>query len=432
MERCFPIRVRSMMLATVPALVETPPDPDVVIVGAGAAGIAAAWRLIARGRRVAVLEARERIGGRAVTVRLKGHPIDLGAHWLHAGPINPLVRLGRERGEALRRAPVDGHLFIRGRPGRPQERAAFDRAFALADRAMTWAAGAGDDRPALEALPPMGPWGARVAAVHGLVSGRPLGEVSLHDFPNMEYADNLFIAGGLGAYLARLAQGLPIRLGAAVTAVDWSGSRLRIESRAGILEARAVLVTVPMAVLQAACIRFAPGLPASTGDAVQGFTRGVYEHVVLHWPSSPFRGADRLATLVGRHRGPPGLLTRIDGTPFHFFELDAPAAEALDRRDPHAPARLARAVLREHFGGRAVADLTVPAMTAWRHDPWSRASWAVVPPGLFAIRDALKSPVGGRIWFAGEALSRAQWGTVGGAWQEGTRAADEIAQALSA
>jgi len=85
---------------------------------------------------------------------------------------------------------------------------------------MTGAAGAGEDRPAATALPPMGPWGARVAAVHGLVSGRPLGEVSLHDFPSMEYADNLFIAGGLGAYVARLAHELPIRLGAAVTAVD--------------------------------------------------------------------------------------------------------------------------------------------------------------------------------------------------------------------
>src|SRR5215213_1420427 len=96
-----------------PSLVAPPTsDVEVVVIGAGAAGIAAARRLLAAGLSVVVLEARDRVGGRAVTVALKGHPVDLGAHWLHAGPINPLVKLGRARGEPLRRAPQDGHLVI--------------------------------------------------------------------------------------------------------------------------------------------------------------------------------------------------------------------------------------------------------------------------------------------------------------------------------
>lgn len=405
-------------------------DPDVVVVGAGSAGIGAARRLIAAGLTVTVLEARCRIGGRAVTVPLKGHPIDLGAHWLHAGPINPLVKLGCERHEPLRRAPVEGHVFVGGRPGSPAQGAALHRAFAMADRAMTQEAKAREDRAAAKVLPPMGLYGRRVAAIHGLVSGRPLDEVSLHDFPSMEYADNLFIAGGLGAYIARLARMVPVRLDAAVHAIDWSGPGVRIESAAGTVRAKAVIVTAPMAVLQREAIRFAPALPDPIGDAIHGFTQGVYEHVVLHWPDSPFRGPDRLASLLGNRREPPGLLTRIDGTPFHFFELDQPTAARFDRRDAHAPARFARAVLAEQFGHRAIRNLNVAQSTAWRHDPWSRASWAVVPPGLFTIRDVLKAPVGGRIWFAGEALSRAQWGTAGGAWEEGERAAGEIAGRL--
>src|SRR4051812_25445877 len=84
-----------------PDLIDLPSDPDVVIVGAGSAGISAARTLIEAGIGVAVLEARSRVGGRAVTVALRGHPVDLGAHWLHAGPINPLVRLGHDRGERL-------------------------------------------------------------------------------------------------------------------------------------------------------------------------------------------------------------------------------------------------------------------------------------------------------------------------------------------
>jgi phytoene dehydrogenase-like protein len=224
--------------------------PDVAIVGAGSAGIGAARRLVAAGLTVTVLEARDRVGGRAVTAPFRGHPLDLGAHWLHAGPINPLVALGFARGEPLRRAPTEGHVFVRGRPGSRAQRAALDRAFDRADRAMTQAARAREDQAAAKALPPLGPEGRRVAAIHGLVSGRPLDQVSLHDFPSMEYSDNLFIAGGLGAYVARLARRLPVRLGAAVHRIDWSGQGVRVESAAGTLQARAVIVTAPMAVLQ--------------------------------------------------------------------------------------------------------------------------------------------------------------------------------------
>ncbi|MBF9233272.1 flavin monoamine oxidase family protein [Microvirga alba] len=405
-------------------------DPDVVIVGAGSAGISAARRLLAAGLSVSMLEARHRIGGRTLTVSLSGHPVDLGAHWLHAGPINPLVKLGRERGELLRRAPVEGRLFIKGRQASLSESEAFGRAFAIADRALTQAARAPEDQPAGKVLPPLGRFGPRVAAIHGLISGRPLDEVSLHDFPSMEYADNLFIAGGLGAYIARLGKGLPIRLGTAVHALDWSGQGVRVESSAGTLHAKAVIVTTPMALLQKDVIRFAPALPQPVAAAIYGFAQGVYEHVVLHWPDSPFRGPDRLASLVGKHREPPGLLTRIDGGPFHFFELDQPTAALLDHRDADAPGRFARAVLAEHFGHKAIRNLNVCRSTTWRHDPWSRASWAVVPPGLVAVRDQLKESVGERIWFAGEALSRAQWGTAGGAWEEGARAAGEIVERL--
>jgi monoamine oxidase len=266
--------------------------------------------------------------------------------------------------------------------------------------------------------------------VHGLLAGRPLEEASLRDFPSMEFGDNYFIAGGFGAYVARLAGGLPIRLGAAVRAVDWSGPGVTVTSDAGTLRARAVLVTVSMSVLQSGAIRFSPPLPEPTREAVHGFLPGAYEHVVLHWPGSPFRGADRLASIVGGRFKPPGLLARIDGTPFHYFELDHPAVQRLEGRGADAARRFARAVLAEHFGHGVLAGLAMPAVTNWRGDLLSLCSWATVPPGSHADRDTLKAPVGERIWFAGEALSRAQWGTVGGAWQEGERAADAIAARL--
>ena len=183
---------------------------------------------------------------------------------------------------------------------------------------------------------------------------------------------------------------------------------------------------------------FSPALPPEIAGAIRGFTAGVYEHVVLHWPSLPLAGADRLLALAGGRHRPPGLMTRVDGAPFHLFELDWPTAAAIDAGGGGAgegedrARRYARAVLGEHFGRGRLRDLSAPAVTEWRHDPWSRGSWAVVPPGHAGARETLHQPVGERLWFAGEALSREQWGTAGGAFAEGERAADAVAAQLGA
>ncbi|WP_210301951.1 NAD(P)/FAD-dependent oxidoreductase [Methylobacterium brachythecii] len=422
-------RFRSTVVARLAPL---PVAPDVIVVGAGAAGIGAARHLLEAGLSVAVLEARDRVGGRAVTTSLRGHPIDLGAHWLHAGPVNPLVALGQARGEPLRKAPQDGHLVIGRRRARPPERRAFSNAFDLADRAMTLGASRTSEDCAVGSLVPvgLGPWRDRIELVHALVSGRPLDQVSLHDWPSLEYGDNYFIDGGYGAYLARLAQDLPIALQTPVARIDRLAGGVRVETADGAsLSAKAVIVTVPIMVLQSS-IRFTPALPPEIRSAIDGLSSGTYEHAVLHWPSAPFMGRDRLATIVGGRYRPPGLLTRIGGTPFHYFEMDAAMAEGLDAKPAswQAARHLVRTVLAEHFGHRALHDLGIPAVTEWRHDPWSRGAWAVVPPGHAPARLALKAAVDERLWFAGEALSREQWGTVGGAYAEGERAAGEIAE----
>ena len=401
---------------------------DVAIVGAGAAGIAAARHALGEGLSVVILEARGRVGGRAVTVSLGGHAVDLGAHWLHAGHRNPLVALGRARGEPIRRAPSGGSVVERGVPGSIAATMASRRAFGRADRAFAEAGREGTDRTLASALPPLGRWGPSVASTMTLLTGRPLDEASVQDFPSEEFGDNYFVKGGYGAYLARLAAGLPIALAHPVTRIDWSGREVVLATHGGQVRAKAAIVTAPVPVLAADSIGFAPALPADLQAAIRRFLPGTYEHVVLNWPDAPFREADRITKLIGQ-RGCASLMVRLDGAPFHYLELDAPTVASV--RGPAEVGRLARSLLAEQFGIRALDRLRILTTTRWLDDPWARCSWAVAPPGAVASRDVLSRSVDRRLWFAGEANAKAMWGTVGGAWEAGEAAAREAVAQLS-
>jgi monoamine oxidase len=403
---------------------------DLIIVGAGPAGLAAAHVARARGLSVLILEARPRIGGRVVTALIGGHPVDLGAHWLHAGPINPVVALARGKGWRLKRAPVETHLFVNGRRQRPAQVAGYHAAFGRADRALAAMAGRpgdqDDDDVAAASLPPLGRWTRPVRAITGLVCGRPLTEVSARDFASSEYADNLFSPEGFGTLLARLGRDLPVALDTPVTAIDWSGRMVRLTTPRGVAEALKVLVTAPPAVLEGGAIRFTPPLPEITQAAFAAFQPAVYEHVVLQWPSAPFQGADRIATLTGRRLPGLGLLTRLDGTALHYLELDGPLSQPCGPDRLAKAARLARTILADQFGARAIRDLKVVTATDWQADSLARGSWSSVPPGHASIRDMLAVPVAERLAFAGEATDHAQWGTVGGAWMQGTLAVERL------
>ncbi|MCO4053498.1 MAG: FAD-dependent oxidoreductase [Bosea sp.] len=403
---------------------------DLVIIGAGPAGIAAARCAMERGLTVRIIEARGRVGGRVVTRHLAGHAVDLGAHWLHAGPINPVVALARRERIALRAAPQESHLFINGKSQPQSARIAYGAAFARAEGALAAAADSlGPDEPAAAVLPFLGPWRRPVAAITGLVCGRPLQVISARDFASAEYAHNHFAPGGFGALLARLSRGLPVSLGMAAQVIDWSGAGVRVSTKGGVIEARKALCTAPPMVLRSGAIAYDPPLPEAVLAAIHGFRAGVYEHAVIRWPSAPWRGADRIATLTGRRLDGAGLLTRLDGSPLHYLEFDEPMARAL--RQPHRlRAGLAvRALLAEQFGARAIRDLAVLHVSDWLADPLSLSSWSSVPPGQAAIRDALARPLGGRLAFAGEMTDHAQWGTVGGAWAAGEQAVDALFRA---
>ena len=142
---------------------------DVAVVGAGAAGIAAARALARAGQRVLVLEARSRPGGRAWTRELAGTGIDLGAHWLHSVRANPLMPLARAGHHKPQRAAYGFALFRDGRRAAGHEAAALERALDRAEWRIASRGEAADrsgdagDVDAATAMGDLGPWGEAAA-----------------------------------------------------------------------------------------------------------------------------------------------------------------------------------------------------------------------------------------------------------------------------
>src|SRR5690349_11115934 len=155
-------------------------DWDVIIVGGGAAGIAAALRLTASSLSTLLLEASPRIGGRAHTVNVAGHALDLGCGWLHSGDRNPWVDIAEASGFAVERRRPAWNQQYRDLGFPPGDQDASDDAYAA------WHGRLLSDPPrsdcAADALEPGGRWNAYLQAMSGYISGAGLEQLSIADY----------------------------------------------------------------------------------------------------------------------------------------------------------------------------------------------------------------------------------------------------------
>ncbi|MGJ3264211.1 MAG: flavin monoamine oxidase family protein [Salinarimonas sp.] len=406
------------------------------ILGAGAAGIAAARRLLATGLSVVLIEARDRVGGRALTASIAGQAVDIGAHWLHAADENGLVGEARRLGLPLFDAPQEPRLILGADEADALETRAFHAAWDdLVDAIREIGAGA-DLAPASAALDGLAPEARRfrdmLAFAHGpFACGAGLETIGAADFAAARDDLDLFVAGGYGALVARLADGLPVALATRATRIDASGPRVQVETDRGTLHARALVVTVPVPILARGGIVFDPPLPAATRDALGALRPAAYEHVVLSWPGGPLReAANTTVAFDGDAAENLGLLANFDGGVLHYADLGGALVGHLGA--PEARAAFVRDSLAARFGREAVAGLRVLHASGWGEDPLSACAWTIAPPGAHGARAALRDPIHGRILLAGEATSSTLWGTIGGAWAEGERAARDVAAALAA
>jgi monoamine oxidase len=421
----------SAALASAPALgaVSASGETDVAIVGAGAAGIAAARKVAAAGRRFALIEASDRIGGRCVTdTRIFGVPFDRGAHWLHMPDINPVARLSSRTGLDLYPAPPGQKLRIGRRNAREGEMEDYLAALVKANRAIQDAARGKADIACMQALPKdLGDWRPAVEFVLGPFGcGKNLDEISAVDFARSAERDvDAFCRQGFGTLLARLAADLPVQLSAPVLRMQSARNAIEIETARGRITARAVIVTVSNGVLDAGKIKFTPDLPKRHLDAIAKLSLGAYDHVALELKGNPLQlqNDDLVFEKPGSART-AALLANVSGTPLAMVEVAGKLGRELSGQGEAAMVDFATGWLADLYGADIKKAVGKTHATRWSREPWTLGAFSAAAPGGQPGRKVLMEPVRERLFFAGEAVHETLWGTVGGAWESGERAAD--------
>jgi monoamine oxidase len=419
-------------LLAVPALRASARAGTVVIVGAGSAGLAAAAALRAAGQAFTLVEARDRIGGRAFTDRALGPdlPFDAGAeyiHWAERNPWGPIARAAKARF-----AREDGWartLTIDGRPASDAEMAARRAGFSGLDALLAPKGGA--DPSLAEAARPGGPNAEQAAAgLSRLSLGEDPGRVSSVDYDRLWSGSDLWV-DGYGDLVARHFSDLPVRLDCPVSTIDWSGREVRVETARGTLPAAAVIVTVPVGVLRAGAVRFAPDLPERQRAALDGLHMGAYTKIGLRLDPTKIDPAT-VGDAVSIATDGPTLYFEMGpfGRALAVANLGGDLARDLCRGGEPAAVAVATERLAAILGEKARRAVLAGRLAGWWADPYARGSYAIVAPGHAQARDRLREPVGERVFFAGEALAGGGAMTVGGATLDGERAAREVLRVL--
>jgi monoamine oxidase len=434
------------------------PTVDTIVLGAGTAGLAAARALGAAGRRVLVIEARGRLGGRVLTHRDPAWPtpVELGAEFLHGDA--PATRAIATAAEALVQELPEHHVWARGGRWRPMPD--FWRTF------MTLCARidvAGPDRSFARFLAARRVPHATRALARMLVEGyhaAPLDDVSARSLA-VERAEaepgrnrQFRLPGGYDAVPAWLRQTAPrervtFRLNTAAEDVRWSRGRVAVRCRTAwharpvVFRARTAIVTLPVGVLKAADgPRFHPDLPGKR-RALAAFGEAHVQKIVLRfreafWEEAAFAGRrsgdprapgyfhDPSAAFPTWWTAAPSvspLLTGWAGGPaaarLGTLPVEARLAEAI-----HAAAGVlgtTRAAVTDRLDGWAYHD--------WSEDPWTRGAYTYLRVGGASAPAALARPVAGTLFFAGDSTSVDEMGTVSGALASGLRAAREVLRA---
>ena len=431
----------SAVLAATPVLygrafgASLPRDTDIVVIGAGAAGIAAARRIQAANRRVIVVEAGTRIGGRCVTDSTSfGVPFDRGARWMHNPDTSPLIKLARSAGLDIVTAPSGQKIRIGRRNARAGETEDFLATLVKANRAIDDASRKADISCAAALPTELGDWASTIDFVLGAsFAGKDLKDLSVVD--KVRAGDRNAVFGcrqGVGTLIAKLGEQVPVSLSTPAGRITWSNREVTVETPSGKIAARAAIITVSSNVLTSGNLKFAPDIPKRTLDAASRVSLGSYDHIALQMPGNPL-GLSRDDVIIEQSTSDRTamLLANMGASSLCSIDVAGSFGRDLSARGEAAMVSFAKEWMGKLFGSDAVAAVKKASVTRWNAAPYVLGAMSAAAPGGQGSRKILTEPIGA-MFLAGEATHETLWGTVDGAWESGERAADAALRRIGA
>jgi monoamine oxidase len=428
-------------------------EDRVLVLGGGIAGLVAAWELHRAGVAVELLEARDRVGGRLWTSDEYGpFPVELGAEFIHGDRVITWrflrmfgLRAIDDPSQDWRFVGANGRILPSGELSRPVGEAIFAP---LSQAAEAWFASGEPDTDLATALrwwasrqgititPELWELWETLAAIGWSAD---LAEIGAAGEVEATYEGdgwrNWRIAEGQQALARRIAEelGSVIRLGSAVSRVEWGNEGVRVWASDGEHRGRWAIVALPLGVLQAGTIEFVPELPGPLREAIDRLLPGRSLKMVVEFTYDPW-GPEIGCLFVTTPHGiweRPGLGFAASEPVFSLLTGGRDAAR-LGALPPEQAVREVVQALGAVLGQELTGSVRRAQVIDWTRDPWCRGGYSVVPPGGAGLRARFGQPIGDRLVFAGEHTSVVRPSTVHGAIESGLRAAEQIRALRSA
>lgn len=418
---------------------------DVIVIGAGMSGLAAAKDLQSKGKKVILLESQNAIGGRTVTDRSLGVPLDLGASWIHGVNKNPIAAIASTLNlatsptnyDAIQRYDYDGREIT------DTEDTLVDKNYSTLMSAVSKAQRAAKQDQSL---------GVTINSLNATKTYTPFEQRAIqysvnteieHDYAadvsvmSLKYWDqdsdfggqDVLITQGYDQITSYLASGLDIRLSTIVTEINYAKTTVSVMTSNGTYTAPKVIITTPLGVLKKGVIKFTPSLPASYTSAISRLGMGLLNKLYLRFPYKFWNNQEQLLGYIGLEKGRWAEwydLQHVTNQPILLgFNAASFAATAEAYTDQQTVAS-AMSVLRTIYGA-ASPDPLGYKITRWGKNSWSFGSYSYVALGSSPSDcDVFTKSINSRLYFAGEHTNRAYIGTVHGAYLSGLRASGQI------
>ena len=440
---------RRLILKAVPASILAPhavlgntvTNPDVVIVGAGVAGLAAAKTLKNKGVSFVVLEADSRIGGRVHTdTSVFGVPFDTHAHWMAVSRKNPLIDYAKKNGFNVYQDVGPTKYFVGDREATKDELSDLRDTYRHFNDSIEVSVSNGTVDKDDNARTALGedffkrPWGYTVASDYGVWSMAQNSENwSPKDWWNSLGGTDWFCAQGYGSVVAHYGQDVPVVLGTAVKEIDWRGDGVKVVTwNGGTIHAKAAILTVSVGVLSAGHIKFTPALPVEKQQAIDGIDMGVMNYIGLHFSDDVFGfGADTYVYQQQPDENGVGYLVNLNDTNLVYGYVGGEQAKAWEKEPMDTAIAYGLDGVKSMLGNDIAKKFIKGFATACGLYPYYEGAYSTAKPGEQSMRAILRRTLADKIFFSGEATHRLQWATVNGGLYSGRDSANEVASLIN-